>query len=112
MFGGGNGFIGWGNFFLGGAPELYGLSSDGGLTKDTFFLFQAAFAGTAATIVSGAVAERVKFIDFIIFSLFADCDFLTPLPATGSGVAVGWVASASMTLPVLPSSTPWVAGLL
>ncbi|TVP66682.1 MAG: ammonium transporter [Leptolyngbya sp. LCM1.Bin17] len=69
MFGGGGGWIGWGDFFLGGAPELYGLEADAGLTKDTFFLFQAAFAGTAATIVSGAVAERIKFLDFIIFSL-------------------------------------------
>jgi Amt family ammonium transporter len=69
MFGGGGGWIGWGNFFLGGSPELYGLEADAGLTKDTFFLFQAAFAGTAATIVSGAVAERIKFLDFIIFSL-------------------------------------------
>ena len=33
------------------------------------FLFQAAFAGTAATIVSGLVAERVKFGEFVIFSL-------------------------------------------
>lgn len=32
------------------------------------FLFQVAFAGTAATIVSGAVAERIKFIDFVLFS--------------------------------------------
>ena len=69
MFGGGGGWIGWGNFFLGGSPELYGLEADAGLTKDTFFLFQAAFAGTAATIVSGAVAERIKFLDFVIFSV-------------------------------------------
>jgi ammonium transporter, Amt family len=71
MFGAnGNGFVGWSNFFLGGSPESYGLGPDGlNLTKDTFFLFQVAFAGTAATIVSGAVAERIKFVDFIIFSL-------------------------------------------
>ncbi|MBD2258704.1 ammonium transporter [Pseudanabaena sp. FACHB-2040] len=71
MFGAnGNSFVGWSNFFLGGAPETYGLGPDGlNLTKDTFFLFQVAFAGTAATIVSGAVAERIKFVDFIVFSL-------------------------------------------
>lgn len=33
------------------------------------FFFQLVFAGTAATIVSGAVAERIKYHSFIIFSL-------------------------------------------
>ena len=33
------------------------------------FLFQAAFAGTAATIVSGLVAERVKFGEFVVFAI-------------------------------------------
>jgi len=33
------------------------------------FLFQSAFAGTAATIVSGLVAERVKFGEFVVFAL-------------------------------------------
>jgi Amt family ammonium transporter len=47
-------------------PEI--ISSDG-LVPTVDFLFQAAFAGTAATIVSGLVAERVKFGEFVLFAL-------------------------------------------
>ena len=47
-------------------PELIG---EAGLVPTVDFLFQAAFAGTAATIVSGLVAERVKFGEFVVFSL-------------------------------------------
>ena len=45
-------------------PELI---SEAGLVPSVDFLFQAAFAGTAATIVSGLVAERVKFGEFVVF---------------------------------------------
>jgi Amt family ammonium transporter len=71
MFGSGNAFIGGGGFFLSSEdPATYGLDPfPAGLPISVFFLFQAAFAGTAATIVSGAVAERIKFTDFLIFSL-------------------------------------------
>lgn len=49
-----------------------GLTADynGSFTYWTDFLFQGMFAATAATIVSGAVAERIKLGAFLIFSLF------------------------------------------
>ena len=43
--------------------------NDSGLVPTVDFLFQAAFAGTAATIVSGLVAERIKFGEFVIFAV-------------------------------------------
>jgi len=43
--------------------------ADGGYTFWTDFLFQGMFAATAATIVSGAVAERIKIGSFIAFSI-------------------------------------------
>jgi ammonium transporter, Amt family len=70
MFAKSNPVIGFGGFFLSGTPETYGLDPfPSGLPVPLFFLFQSAFAGTAATIVSGAVAERIKFSEFLIFSL-------------------------------------------
>ena len=41
--------------------------ADGGYTWWTDFLFQGMFAATAATIVSGAVAERIKLSGFMLF---------------------------------------------
>ncbi|WP_396638497.1 ammonium transporter [Maribacter sp. R77961] len=55
-----------------GAPEG-GMTpdyADGGYTWWTDFLFQGMFAATAATIVSGAVAERIKIGSFMIFTVF------------------------------------------
>ena len=43
--------------------------ADGGYTWWTDFLFQGMFAATAATIVSGAVAERIKLSGFMLFSI-------------------------------------------
>lgn len=79
MFGDGNGFIGLkGLFFVGGLDNspatgdayqgVYSAISWSGIPLWAKFFFQLVFCGTAATIVSGAVAERIKYISFIIFS--------------------------------------------
>ena len=62
------GFAGWGISSPQGAEGLISYA-DGGYTYWTDFLFQGMFAATAATIVSGAVAERVKLHSFLIFSV-------------------------------------------
>lgn len=66
-----NGFISLSGFGL-TLPEngLLPAYADGGYTYWTDFLFQGMFAATAATIVSGAVAERIKISAFIVFSIF------------------------------------------
>ena len=100
MFGDGNNFMGFNGFFLGGADNS---PATGDAYKGIFsalnwtsvplaakFLFQLVFAGTAATIVSGAVAERIKFIDFLIFSLLL---VGIAYPITGHWIwGGGWLA--------------------
>ena len=63
---------------LGGIFGVSGFMMQGDLTHlqlkipvEAFWLFQAAFAIAMATIVSGAVAERMKFAPYLVFSLLA-----------------------------------------
>ncbi|MCS4435537.1 ammonium transporter [Aquiflexum gelatinilyticum] len=63
------GFMGFAGFGL-ALPEGWDSSNyNAGYTFYTDFIFQAMFAATAATIVSGAVAERMKLGPFIFFSI-------------------------------------------
>ncbi len=66
-----NGYFGFAGVGL--APGEDGMTpayADGGYTYWTDFIFQGMFAATCATIVSGAVAERIKLSAFMIFAFF------------------------------------------
>ncbi|RJE71904.1 ammonium transporter [Reichenbachiella sp. MSK19-1] len=67
-----NGFLGFAGLGIGFDAATDGASIDyagAGYTYWTDFLFQGMFAATAATIVSGAIAERVKVSAYMIFTV-------------------------------------------
>ena len=100
MFSDGNPFVGLGGWFLSGADNspatgdaykgIFSALNWTGVPLLAKFFFQLVFAGTAATIVSGAVAERIKFVDFLIFSLLL---VGIAYPITGHWIwGGGWLA--------------------
>jgi Amt family ammonium transporter len=103
MFGNGTPFMGTeGLFLVGGADNspatgdayagAYSAIAWTGVPLWTKFFFQLVFAGTAATIVSGAVAERIKFLSFFVFS-FVMVGMIYPI--TGHWIwGAGWLATA------------------
>jgi Amt family ammonium transporter len=101
MFGNGNGFMGLeGLWLIGGADNspatgdaymgVYSAINWTGIPLYAKFFFQLVFAGTAATIVSGCVAERIKYLSFILFSLLL---VGIAYPITGHWIwGGGWLA--------------------
>jgi Amt family ammonium transporter len=100
MFGDGNGFMGTSGFFLGGADNspatgdayqgVYGALNWTGVPLLAKFMFQLVFAATAATIVSGAMAERTKFKTYLAYSAVIS---LFIYPVVGHWIwGGGWLA--------------------
>lgn len=88
MFGAGSAFFGQEWFFLNGLPEVYpGLTIPG----YAFFFFQFAFAATAATIASGAMAGRTEFKGYLIYSFVVTAIIY---PVVGHWIwGGGWLAT-------------------
>ncbi len=105
MFGDGNTFMGTqGLWLLGGADNspatgeaykgVYSAISWTGIPLEAKFLFQVVFTATAATIISGAVAERIKFSAFIFFAILMGAVLY---PITGHWIwGGGWLANLGM----------------
>jgi Amt family ammonium transporter len=105
MFGNGNGLFGIQGLFAVNGPDNSPATADAysgayralswtGVPLWAKFFFQLVFCGTAATIVSGAVAERIRFLSFVVFS-FILCTLLYPV--TGHWIwGGGWLASIGM----------------
>lgn len=86
-----NGYFGFAGFGLDSVAAA-DLSYNEGYTYWTDFLFQGMFAATAATIVSGAVAERIKLGSFMLFA-FLYVGIVYPIVGSwkwGGGFLDGW----------------------
>lgn len=64
--------------FLTGNYDIYSALKNNGIPIEAIFFFQIMFAATTATIVSGAIAERVKFFSFLAFSFLMSA-FIYPI---------------------------------
>lgn len=83
MFGATNGLFGTTHFLL-------SSTEPGGDWNWTFLIFQTVFCATAATIVSGAMAERTKFVGYLNLQLFHIAGDISDIRLVGVGRPVRW----------------------
>lgn len=94
MFGVGNTLFGTSGFFLHDSGGTFASLDWTSVPLICKYFFQLVFAATAATIVSGAMAERTKFISYIIYSIVISAVIY---PVSGHWIwGGGWLASLGM----------------
>ncbi len=104
MFGDGNSYLGMTGWFVAGADNspatgdayagVYSSISWTGIPLLAKFFFQLVFAGTAATIVSGCVAERIHYKSYMVFTVFL---VALSYPITGHWIwGGGWLQNLGM----------------
>lgn len=111
MFGAGNGFMGTSGFFLADSGSTFASLDWSPVGLDLKYFFQLVFCATAATIVSGAMAERTKFVSYIAYSAVIS---LIIYPVVGHWIwGGGWLGSMGMLdfagSTVVHSTGAWLA---
>ena len=92
----GNGFLGWGTDFLFMGHALNaGADSAGAFGNAAGWFFQMVFCATAATIVSGAMAERTKLISYLFYSVIISA-IIYPIAGHWIWGGDGWLAAKGM----------------
>ena len=111
MFGAGNAFMGTSGWFVPADSGVFSALEWSSVPTHAAWLFQLVFAATAATIVSGAMAERTQFKSYLIYSVF-----ITGIiyPIVGHWIwGGGWLYSLGMSdfagSTVVHSTGGWLA---
>ena len=111
MFGAGNAFMGTSGWFVPTDSGVFSSLEWSSVPTHAAWIFQLVFAATAATIVSGAMAERTQFKSYLIYSVF-----ITGIiyPVVGHWIwGGGWLSSLGMSdfagSTVVHSTGGWLA---
>lgn len=103
MFGAGSAFVGQSGWFLKAedADVTFSALSWTTVPLEAKFFFQLVFAATTATIVSGAMAERTKFVSYLVYSFIVS---LVIYPISGHWIwGGGWLANLGTYIPSVPA---------